>query len=90
MAIGLIFQEDGMTQAQYEQVKEAVAPDNQTPAGLLYHAGGPSETGWCVVEVWESQEAADQFFQEKLGAALQKAGITGQPRLFQVFNTMTP
>ena len=90
MAIGLIFQAEGMTQAQYEQVKDTVAPGNTASPGLLYHAGGPSETGWCVIEVWESQEILDRFFQEHLGAALQTAGITVQPQLFQVTNIMTP
>ena len=91
MAIGVIFEGAGVTQAQYDQVRNEVAPGN-TPAagsGLLYHAGGPSESGWSVIEVWESQEAIDRFFQEKLGAALQRAGIDVQPRFFQVFNTMT-
>jgi hypothetical protein len=41
-----------------------------------------------VVEVWESQEAVDRFFQEKLGAALQNANINVQPEVFQVQNMM--
>jgi len=92
MAIGVIFEAAGVTQAQYEQTKNEVAPGNTPPAGsgLLYHAAGPSETGWCVIEVWESQEALDRFFKDKLGAALQRAGINVQPRFFEVVNTMTP
>jgi len=40
------------------------------------------------VEVWESQEALDRFFQEKLGAALQNANINVQPEVFQIQNMM--
>lgn len=90
MAIGLIFEGPGVSQAQYEQVKDQVTPGNKAPPGLLYHAGGPTENGWCVMEVWESQEALDQFFQQKLGAALKQANINIQPRSFQVVNTMQP
>src|SRR5688500_19930785 len=79
MAIGVMF-EGSVTQAQYDQVRQEVTPDNRLPPGMLYHVGGPTESGWWVVEVWESQEAMDRFFQEKLGAALQKANITIQPR----------
>ncbi len=90
MAIGLIFFGTGVTQAQYEQVRNEVAPGNKLPPGMLYHAGGPAQNGWRVVEVWESQEAADRFVKEKLGAALQKASITVQPEFFQVHNIMEP
>ncbi len=90
MAIGAIFEGDGVSKAQYDQVREQVAPGNKAPPGMLYHAGGPTENGWCVIEVWESQEALDQFFQQKLGKALQEAKINIQPRFFQVVNTMQP
>ena len=90
MAIGIIFSATGVTQAQYDQVRNEVVPDNKLPLGMLYHAGGPAQNGWRVVEVWESQEAAERFFKEKLGAALQKANITVQPEFFQVHNIMEP
>lgn len=64
-----------MTQAQYDTVRNAVMPGDQLPSGSLFHAAGPAQDGWRVVEIWESQEAADRFFHEKLGAALTKAGI---------------
>ena len=90
MAVGLIFSGAGVTQAQYEQVRDEVAPGNKLVPGMLYHAGGPAQDGWRVVEVWASQEAADRFFKEKLGAALQKANITVLPEFFQVHNIMQP
>lgn len=88
MAIALLFEGSGVTQAQYDQVRNEVAPGNRVPPGLLYHVAGPTENGFRVVEVWESQEAVDRFFQEKLGQALQKANINVQPQVFQVHNIM--
>jgi len=41
-----------------------------------------------VVEVWDSQEALDQIFQERIGPALQEVGMSPQPRFFEVVNTM--
>ena len=90
MAIGVIFNAPGVSQAQYEQVINELSPGNQPPPGMLYHAAGTSENGFCVIEVWESQEVLDQFFKEKLGEALQKAKIDVQPTFFQVVNTMKP
>ena len=90
MAIGLIFDGAGVTQAKYEQVRDEVAPGNRLPSGMLYHAAGPIPNGWRVIEIWESQEAADRFFQDKLGAALQRANINVQLQHFEVVNTMQP
>ena len=89
MSIGLVFEGASVTQAQYDQVAKECSPDNKLPNGMLYHAAGSSPTGWRVVEVWESQEAADQFLKEKLGAALQRANISVQPTAFNVHNIMT-
>lgn len=90
MAIAMVFEGAGVTQAQYEQARDEVAPGNMPPAGMLYHVAGPTDNGWRVVEVWESQEAADRFFQEKLERALQNAKIEVQPQVFQVHNVMKP
>ena len=86
MAVCLIFNGVGVTQAQYEQVLQEVNPDGKVAPGVLFHAAGPTPDGWRVVEVWESQEGLDRFFQEKLGAALQKANISVQPEVFPVQN----
>ncbi len=90
MAVGIIFDGVGVSQAQYEQVLNQVSPGNELPAGMLYHAAGTSDNGLCVIEVWESQEVLDQFFKEKLGQALQEANIDTQPKVFQVINIMQP
>src|SRR5579884_2998846 len=29
--------------------------------GIIFHAGGPMDGGWRVVELWESQAAFDKF-----------------------------
>jgi hypothetical protein len=56
---------------------------------MLYHVAGPTSTGWRVVEVWESQEMADQFFTDKLQAALERANIAAQPEAFVVHKVMS-
>jgi len=90
MSVGLIFNASGVTQAQYDQVQKELHPDHKAPAGMLFHAAGPGANGWRVVEVWESQEAADSYFKNTLGAALQKANISVRPEAFPVHSTMQP
>lgn len=88
VAIGVVFEAVGVTQAQYDQVRQQVVPDNKRPPGMLYHAGGPTETGFCVIETWETAEAAQEFAEQKLSRALEDAGVNVQPRFFQVYNVL--
>jgi hypothetical protein len=90
MAIGLVFQGQGFVQAQYDQMHRQLSPTNQLEPGQLYHAAGPTEKGFCVIEVWESQEALQRFFDLKLGPVLQAAHINVQPTIFPVTNMMQP
>jgi hypothetical protein len=89
MAIALTFNASGVTEAQYNQVAKEVMPENELPSGMLNHIAGATPTGWRVVEVWQSQEAADQFFNDKLGAALKRAAITVQPEAFDVYKVLS-
>jgi hypothetical protein len=52
-----------------EDVYAATVSELRTPMraakGFVSHAGGPSPTGgWRVVEVWESEEDSDKWFEE--------------------------
>ena len=87
MALCRIFEGRGVTGAQYHRVREEVAGD-RPPPGSVYHMAGPTEDGWCVVEVRESREALQRFMDEKLRRALDRAGIAGQPRIFDAANIM--
>jgi hypothetical protein len=65
MPIALVFQADGFTQEHYDVAIEALghdAPDYEVPDGLIAHLAGPTERGFRVIDVWESQEAADAFY----------------------------
>ena len=86
MAVGLIFKGPGVTEAQYQQVFNKMAPNRQLPAGALYHAAGPSEDGWCVVEIWDSKESFDRLYEAKLGAALEEANLRGEFTFFELSN----
>jgi hypothetical protein len=61
MAIVQIHELPGMTREQYEQALRALNLSGPPPGSHL-HAGGPTESGWRIVEVWESEEAANAFY----------------------------
>lgn len=57
------------------------------PEGLISHTAGLTDTGLFVADVWESPQDIDRFFEAKLGAALQGAGVQpAPPRILPVHN----
>ena len=89
MAIGFIFNNPGQTQEQYDAAVKQLNLAESVPEGWIFHAAGPTADGWRVVEVWESQEAADAYFQGRLGQVLQDVGVSlGQPDTFTVYNVI--
>jgi hypothetical protein len=91
MALAFLFEFPGGKQEQFDQVLEKLQLGGKATQGQLFHVEGPMEGGWRVVDVWESQEAADKFFQEKLGQALQEAGLAiPQPQVWPVHRLLKP
>ena len=89
MPVLMIGEVPNLTEEIYAGMLERMEPLMRASKGFISHAGGPNPSGgWRVVEVWESQEAVDRFFQETLGQALQKANINIRPQVFQVHNIM--
>jgi hypothetical protein len=79
MALALLAEIPGLTREQYELVVKKVN-EAGSPAGSLFHAGGPIEGGYRVVEVWESREAADAFYGSDL-LRTATAGLRTQPKV---------
>lgn len=89
MAIGILIEIPGGTQRQYDQVMQKLQLGGKPAPGGLYHVAGPMDGGWRVVDVWESKEAFDAFFQAKLQQALKEAGVPPfQPKVFPVHNSI--
>jgi hypothetical protein len=45
----------------------AAAFDGPPPDGLLLHAAGPTDEGFRIIGVWESEAAWDRFRSDRLG-----------------------
>jgi hypothetical protein len=95
MAIGFVMQFTGMGVDDYNKVMrilELASPGvsgvaDDWPGGIISHTAGSNEQGWCVVDVWESQERFDEFMQGRLGPAMGRAGLP-EPDVtpFEVYN----
>jgi hypothetical protein len=87
MAAALVLEFDDVDAAKYAAVNKALGIDMHTgkgdwPAGLLSHAGGTTgDSGFAVVEVWESKDAQAAFMNDRLGAALGSVGVGAPARI---------
>lgn len=53
----------------------AAALEGLPPRGLILHVAGPTDEGFRVISVWESEEAWARFAAERLGAEPDEAVI---------------
>lgn len=97
MAVIIVHELPGATQAQYEQVTNSItggrgtvrASSDWPVPGLLSHVAGPTPTGWLVVDVWESAQAFQQFA-ETLMPLAREAGLPEvEPKVYEAANWVT-
>ena len=61
MAVGIRIKLAGITEEQFDRVHDHVNPDRTPPQGLLFHASGPIDGGWGIIDFWESRADFDAF-----------------------------
>jgi hypothetical protein len=77
MPYGVVHHFPGGTKEQYEASIGAVHPGpDQLPEGQIFHAAGPSEGGWTITAVHDSQASWESFRDGVLLPRMQ-AGIEG-------------
>jgi len=74
MAVGIRIKFAGLTQEQFDAVNTHVDPDNNPPKGLLFHASGPIDGGWGVIDFWESRAVFDSF-EGRIQQAVAASGV---------------
>ena len=84
MSEALVLEFSGVSAEQYKKVNAILGVDPTTgegdwPAGLTSHTGASHGDDFMVFEIWDSQDAARDFMETRLGAAMGQAGVP-QPR----------
>jgi hypothetical protein len=94
MLILAIHQTPTLTQERYEEVVRRLtgkarigAPSDLPFDGLLVHAAGQGPNGFCVFDVFESEEAVDAF-RNALGTIPEEVGIEEPPLFFPAHTAM--
>ena len=77
MAICQIVENPDQNQELAEQVFAHVRSTGPVPPeGARLVLSGPANPGWRVISVWDSEEARDRFFAERLAPAYKEAGLS--------------
>ena len=79
MAILLLMEWPGVTEAQYEAAMKELNMDLDPPVGGVVHQAAFTARGLRVVDVWESEAAFQAFAATRIMPAVRKVGITTDP-----------
>jgi hypothetical protein len=75
MAVGVIIENPELSPEQAKEIIEHVAGTGPVPPeGARLVFGGPADPGWRMISVWDSEEALERFFADRLAPAYAKAG----------------
>ena len=96
MLIMAVHQVPSLTRERYEEVvrrltgKSRIESASDLPfEGLLVHVAGEGKDGFCVVDVFESEEAVARF-NEAMSSIPREVGIEEPPEFFPAHTFMTP
>jgi hypothetical protein len=94
MSVLMVMEAPGATAEQYERTNEVmgIRGDGDAPDGLIQHVCAIDGGGLVIADVWESDEALNRFYEERLRAALEESGVAssaGRPRRMQVHNMLS-
>lgn len=89
MAVGIRIKLQGVTQEQFDAIDAAVGKGPFD--GLIFHASGPIDAGWGVIDFWDSRAQFDAFITQHVMPVM---GDTPAPppdiREFPVHEFMKP
>ncbi len=90
-AVALLVDVPGLNEKQYDRTVDLVGTTNNPPKGHILHVAGPADGGWRVFDIWTSEQAFQEFRNQRLENALKQVGA-GQSRVefSRIFNLSAP
>jgi hypothetical protein len=93
MAVAIIVDIDA-TVEDYDAVNEKIDPQADPPEGLILHSGTVTDSGIRAIDVWESEEAFNNFRESRLGPAIGEVMGDGaaepQVQVFELHDLVKP
>jgi hypothetical protein len=97
MAIVTVFELPGMTQEMYDQIGNKLTegrgklekPSDWPAPGLISHTCAATSDGLLIVDVWESEQAFQQFGEVIVPLHQEVGAPVPEPRIHPVVNVVT-
>jgi hypothetical protein len=80
---------NGQTQSGYDGMLDKLGDVLKNTPGFVLHTSHQIESGWRVIEIWETKEAADQFFVRNVAPNLPK-GIRPKRTVQRLHEVVAP
>jgi hypothetical protein len=95
MAIIRIIRPPMVTAETYDAVNAKAGVKENTPEGLLIHTAGEVDGQWQIVDVWDSEEHARRFDEERLAPAIEAVVGSAPPgppprTVYELHNVIRP
>lgn len=88
MTFGIVHHFAGGTKEQYEATPAAGHPsDGSLPDGQIFHTAGPSDGGWTIMAVHDTQSSWEQLRDTILSPKIEagiEGGFTGPPTAMEI------
>ena len=91
MPVAMLMEFPEATADDYDRVMSQMGEDFVPPEGAISHTAVAMDDALRVLDVWETREQFEQFYESRLKGAFAAAGITParEPRFHEVHNVMT-
>jgi quinol monooxygenase YgiN len=66
---------EGLTHKEFRAILDEMGVEPRPESGIYQHISHPTETGFRIIEVWESQKGFEEFAERRLMPAIKKLGI---------------
>jgi len=66
---------EGLTRGEFRAILDEMGVEVHPEAGIYEHISHPTEGGFRIIEVWESQGGFEEFAARRLQPAVRKLGI---------------
>ena len=65
----------GMNHEEFRAILDEIGVEARPEAGIYQHISHETETGFRIIEIWESQQGFEEFAERRLKPAVAKLGI---------------
>ena len=92
MATVMLLHWPDATQELYEKVRERADWEGDRPQGAQLHVVGWADDGMHILDIWDSPEDFQAFFEARVLPVVQEAGMTSQPdvKMFDLHGIYAP